>query len=665
MALTITEIQDGLRAEAADLPDSLSFKVHASKRIDDVWSVELDPETGIADNGKRNVVLDEALEGARAWWAGPPKGKAGILAVIPEEASLLLSDASEKPPVAGQWIKIYTQDYLQILRDIWRRPDWSGKSIKYQQVLSEIKPLPPIGVTPEAFPFLRKAQRRAFDLVNFEVGFLWGPPGTGKTTTLGAMMAGCVVQKPELRILLVGTTNQAVDQALVAADKALENLGVIGVAGRKRLCRFGSRFHADHYKGRDHLIPIQDKSLLVKLRKLESEKPDSEAPQELLAKWHQERQHLKDRIRNQMSQLFRDKSIVAMTATRAAFALDDLEFQRKFDLLIFDEASQLGLANTLCLMPLAKRFLFAGDDKQLSPVVTSANKKAVECLGKSPFKYRGNSVDRQNLVMLDEQSRMAEAICHAVSEAYYLGKLKVAEDAKKQSGWLAERQFPFGTIGKDVSLKCLDVAAEGVWSQKYRGLVRLPSAEMISDLIASALKSRQIAAEEVVVLTPFRAQRVLIKRCLYHRDVKGVKVSTVHRSQGSEAKVVVFDPVKGEEDFLTNSEGTRLINVALSRAMGKLILVLSPGDRKNPQLAQFHALSNLDKKSSSEAPDLKDLLRRTRNRRDIEGQIVRHGRHIGKVKAFNDPPGHLVLSSHVTGQDHQFQLQIIYDMITK
>lgn len=663
MFLTISEIQDGLRAEAADLPESLSFKVVASKRFDDLWSVELDPETGIADNGKRNVVLDEALEGARAWWAGPPKGKAGVLAVIPEEAILLLSDVTEKPPVAGQWLKIYTQDYLQILRDIWRRPDWSANSVKYQKVLSEIKLLPPLGIVPDIFPMLRSAQRRAFDLINFEVGFLWGPPGTGKTTTLGALMAGCVVQKPELRILLVGTTNQAVDQALVAADKALEKLGAVGVAGRKRLCRFGSRFHADHYKGRDHLIPIQDKSLLVKLRKLESEKPESEAPQQLLAKWHQERQQLKDRIRSQMSQLFRDKSVIAMTATRAAFALDDLEFQKKFDLLVFDEASQLGLANTLCLMPLADRFLFAGDDKQLSPVVTSINKKAVECLGKSPFKYKGNSVDRQNLVMLDEQSRMAEAICYAVSEAYYFGKLKVAEDSKRQARWLAERHFSFGNIGKDVSLKCLEIADEGVWSQKYRGLVRLPSAEKIADLIGSALKSRHISAEDVVVLTPFRAQRILIKRCLYHREIKGVKVSTVHRSQGSEAKVVIFDPVKGNEDFLTNSEGARLINVALSRAMGKLILVLSPGDRKNPQLAQFHALSNIDRKSTLDALELKDLLRKTRKRQDIEGKVVRHGRHIGKVKAFDQPPGLLIISSHVTGQDHEFELKIIYDNI--
>lgn len=98
-----------------------------------------------------------------------------------------------------------------------------------------------------------------------------------------------MVQKPDLRILLVASTNQAVDQALVSVDKALVQLGQKHSRLRHRLCRFGSRFIAEHYTDRDHLIPIQDKELLQALR----------------------------------------------------------------------------------LLPLVKRYLFAGDDQQLAPIVTS------------------------------------------------------------------------------------------------------------------------------------------------------------------------------------------------------------------------------------------------------------------------------------------------------
>jgi hypothetical protein len=117
MSFSIRDVDDGLRAEWEDLPESLSFKLKTARQIDNVWHVELDPETASASNGKRNVVLDEALEGAKVWWSGPPKGMADVLAVIPEESVLLLNDLTAKLPAPGHWIKIYVQDYLAILRD--------------------------------------------------------------------------------------------------------------------------------------------------------------------------------------------------------------------------------------------------------------------------------------------------------------------------------------------------------------------------------------------------------------------------------------------------------------------------------------------------------------------------------------------------------------------
>ena len=662
--LTIENIKDGLRAEAADLPERLSFMVVATERVGDVWTVELNPESGQADTGQRSVVLDEALEGARAWWAGPPKGKASVLAVIPEESKLFLSDIDTQAPSKGSRLYIYTQDYLQILRQIWGRDAWAELAIQSQLKLNRTLRSAPIGVKPDSFPHLRTAQRNAFQLIDYETSFLWGPPGTGKTTTLGALLASCVLQKNGLRILLVGTTNQAVDQALVAVDKALESLGSIARGARERLCRFGSRFLAEHYDGRDHLIPIQDKALLVQMRRLEMNKPDAEAPSEVQAKWLRERQQLKDAIRNQMTRLFKGKSIVAMTASRAAFSLDELSQMERFDLLVFDEASQLGLANALCLLPLANRILFAGDDKQLSPVVVSKAQKAQEALGRSPFKYRGHGTERENMVMLDEQSRMAGPICQAVSEAFYLGKLRVAEDTAKDPKWAAWRKFAFSHIEPDTALKTVDITAEGQWSQKYRGLVRLESAEKLADMVEESIRKRQVSVSDVVILTPFRAQRVLIKRCLYHRDIKGVRVSTVHRSQGSEARVVLFDPVKGDEQFLTNPEGVRLITVALSRAMGKLILALSVGDRNNRHLAQFHTFSIIKKSSFQASPEAVELVKLLNEQpksrwKDLLGKRVKHGRHVGNIKALNEPQDILVLASEVSGRDHEYQISAL------
>ena len=657
MSISIGEVRDGLRIESEELPDSVSFRVLQVNRIDDVWQVKLDPESAKSDNG-RGMVLDEALEGARAWWPGPPKGAADVLAVIPEESSVLLVGALGLPPQQGALIKIYMQDYLKVLRDAWRDTAWAQMAVDTQSKLEGKERVPPLRVTPELFPHLRVGQRQAFDLLDHAAGYLWGPPGTGKTTTLGALLASCVVQKPDLRILLVASTNQAVDQALVAVDKALERLGQKHSRLRHRLCRFGSRFIAEHYTDRDQLIPIQDKELLQALRRIELAKP-STGDGELHAAWHKEYQAMRERIRAQMTRLFGQKAVVAMTAVRAAHALADLRSLPPFDLLVVDEASQMGLAHCLILLPLAKRYLFAGDDQQLAPIVTSDRRQAINALGHSPFEFKGKGDKKPNTVMLQEQSRMAPAICNAVSQVFYGGQLRVADAVLNDKKWATDRSFRFGDVSANRTLQIVSIQSSSVYSKKYRGHVRLESAEKLADLIAAALAAKHVKVEDLVVLTPYRSQRVLIKYCLSYRKIQGVRVSTVHRSQGSEARVVLFDPVNANDKFLNSDAGNRLINVAASRAMGKLILFLGAEDLKHPQLARFELLSKVDHAAILDAHLLIDLINSGISLAACKGRLVRYGRHVGRVKSVNVGADQLVLTSQLDGNDYTFLLSVL------
>ena len=54
-----------------------------------------------------------------------------------------------------------------------------------------------------------------------------------------------------------------------------------------------------------------------------------------------------------------------MTATYATFQYDDLAELGPYDLVVFDEASQVGKAHAMTLAGLGKRVMFAGDPKQL------------------------------------------------------------------------------------------------------------------------------------------------------------------------------------------------------------------------------------------------------------------------------------------------------------
>lgn len=92
--------------------------------------------------------------------------------------------------------------------------------------------------------------------------------------------------------------------------------------------------------------------------------------------------------------------------------------------------------------------------------------------------------------------------------------------------------------------------------------------------------------EGFLVLTPFRAQRMIIRDKLRAAGLRSVKVATVHAAQGSECDVVIFDPVDGGSSWLQNEENKKLMNVAFSRARDVLMLMLSDDDKRNPVLMQ-------------------------------------------------------------------------------
>ena len=98
----------------------------------------------------------------------------------------------------------------------------------------------------------------------------------------------------------------------------------------------------------------------------------------------------------------------------------------------------------------------------------------------------------------------------------------------------------------------------------------------------------------VLILTPFRKQvRTLRKvQSTPPYNLIKAKIGTIHSSQGSEASIVIFDPVDVNHPLLNNESSTQLINVALSRAKSKLIIMLSPSDRKHPLFSKIIDIIN-------------------------------------------------------------------------
>ncbi len=666
--MSIAEIRAAIEQELAATPEFHDFRVASSQREGTLWRVTL--QTGMAWSGGQpapQLMLDDSFDGASAWWGGPPKGQAGVLAVVPEEDQLILSDASAPPPALDGLIRLYPPRFLQPLAQAWADDGWAARAWAARAELAAPRRLTTAALARDTYGWLRPAQRRAFGLVEHAASFLWGPPGSGKTTTLGVLLAELLQQRPEARVLLLSTTNTAVDQAVIALDKALAQKR--REALRASVRRLGTRFSAAAYEGREHLLALRDPALVVQLARAEAARPRRHDIAALEA-WQARVDGLRRQLRSASLAELRSARLVAMTTSRATYTLRTLRELAEgdappFDLVVFDEASQVSLAQALALAPLGRSRLHAGDPQQLAPVRRAEAREAKVWLGRSAFGEmpRARSVldDPQGPVaLLDEQSRMAAPIGELVSALFYDGLLRVADDAREAPAWQASRARSLDGIGPHEHLRIEPVDASGGWSATHRGPVRQVSAQAIADRVGRALAGGEAAPHEIVVLTPFRAQRAVIRQALQAHELSHltaqVRVSTVHKAQGSEAPFVLFDPVDGRQPFLQTEDARRLVNVALSRAQAKLLVYLADSDAgANPVLGQI--VQRLRLTGDARPVQAIETLARERGfPRSSVGQRVRIGRHLGEVARISPDGAELWLHDEASGEARCFDV---------
>lgn len=180
--------------------------------------------------------------------------------------------------------------------------------------------------------------------------------------------------------------------------------------------------------------------------------------------------------------------------------------------------------------------------------------------------------------------------------------------------------------------------AEAKYVPQMGGNVRFETADQIVRLV-DGLRNR-LDEEDILVITPYRAQRTLIRQKLRNGGYKRIQVSTVHRAQGSERDTVIFDPVAADNPFLNNEDlGPRLINVAVSRAKARILFFASPENRRHPYIAQIAGIiENAD--HSKQANSIHVFLAR----RDFPDCVI--GKTVGIPR-----PGRPPLTVRVTGVD--------------
>ncbi len=283
------------------------------------------------------------------------------------------------------------------------------------------------------------------------------------------------------------------------------------------------------------------------------------------------------------SEIFEKARVIGCTLTKSY--IDRSIYTRHFDVMILDEASMANLPAVFFTAGLASQYVISGDFRQLSPIAKCNTPSAKKWLKRDIFEQSGitDSVNTRRedsrLVMLREQYRMHPQIADIINKKMYNGQLVTNEQTTIDRAQIAAL-LPF----EGQSVVICDTSNVNPWSSYAANGSKM---NLYSALLSTRLAEMAIdgGMKSVGIITPYRQQVKIIERLLGERKIDRdiASVTTIHKAQGRERDCIIIDLVEGPPHNVgrmlnapsIESDTARLLNVAISRARGKLILVVN------------------------------------------------------------------------------------------
>lgn len=262
------------------------------------------------------------------------------------------------------------------------------------------------------------------------------------------------------------------------------------------------------------------------------------------------------------------------------------------DVLVVDEAGQLGLADTLAATVSTTDVVLLGDPQQLPQVSQASHPNGSGASALEHLLGEGvRTFPPDRGVLLDVTWRMHPDICDFVSEVMYDGRLTSHADCAAQ------------TTAGGTGLRWIraDHTGRSTESPEEAALVR----DTVVGLLGTPWTdhegaSRPLTVDDVIVVTPYNDQRRLIEATLAEdHATAGVQVGTVDKFQGREAAVVIFSMTTSSADFMPRDAdflfSKNRLNVAVSRARCLAYLICTDAllDTRARDVEQMTLLSAL------------------------------------------------------------------------
>ncbi|HVG29520.1 MAG TPA: AAA domain-containing protein [Pyrinomonadaceae bacterium] len=415
---------------------------------------------------------------------------------------------------------------------------------------------------------LTAAQRRVVgDLVTDRVLVLQGPPGTGKSHTLGfAVLA---------RALALATTARPFRVAVCARTHAATQIALASIAKRARELREGA--------GGDARFAPLDGLKVVKVCN-DAGEPVPAGVERIFVDGGDE-----SSAAEQWDSLLGESTLVVGGTPGGIYRLVKagaargraVDWAEKyFDLVVVDEASQMGVAEALTAAAFLRddgQFVAIGDHRQMPPILAHAwdreSRRDMKLARPhlSVFEYLRESGFKTEA--LDESFRIPAEIADFLRRHVYAEdgvEFRSANRARLDaprglSGWLAAvfaPEHPLLVVEHDESGSQQSNEFEASLVEE---IARVASAQLGLD-----------PARGIGIVVPHRAQKSLLQSRL---PELAESIDTVERFQGGERDLIVVSATVSDRDFARAESGfllePRRLTVAVSRPRRKLVVVSS------------------------------------------------------------------------------------------
>ncbi len=457
--------------------------------------------------------------------------------------------------------------------------------------------------------------------------FTWGPPGTGKTGVLARAVA--MAAEEGQRVLVVAHANAAVD---VAAARIADELDGSEILSAGRVLRVGTP-HRPEAIDRHEVLPerivadrhpdLADRRLALEherrglsdaAREAGGPGPDGVATR--LAAIRGELADLRSEVADAQRELIHGAAV--LVTTLAKVVIDDDVWRWPADVVVVDEASMAPYPAVLALAARGATTLSCvGDFRQLPPVAISTDAGVRHWFAQDVFTHAAVTATHesggrdQRLAVLHTQHRMGELICATIGDLAYDGALVTAPTARNRAIRLAER-WP----GEGAEIVAVDTSGLGATCERPAAADDRSRFGPLSAALAVAVAETHAGrGDEVGLVSPYRAHVDLLHSATRARP--SIATGTIHRFQGSERDIVVLDLVDAPggdgASVLTGSDrdlSRRLINVAASRARGKLVVLahLAFLGAEHPPMSASRRLVELAADHGAETMDAVDVV---------------------------------------------------------